>query len=370
MLIGMSEQELEIAVTTTAAAAATVTTIRHVFSLPTQTPKNDHLMPTDVDIDSDRDDNASCYRPVKPLEKPTARVISIAIRLSIFARTRSLRIGRLHFRCVSYSRDFGDNTMVALARAIGRVMRHNFQLHIAWLPLATPFRLGDYGSWRGGVFVPLGNVRDDFGIRIDAIDGGTIALDFVSKGVVLAEVKAQAQAQALSVPIADGEIGLDIRAKSSNSFVIKAPALLSKRISNIAAIASKLKNMRHRDDGPRWRARYKLVTEVFTGKGVTMLATTEADTTISLRGKAKSAHQLLGGQADASMSANKSLGLSFIGAEGPVALRLVRVANRGAIASFGDIDIDDSDLIIAEDSWYEDIIDDPEGTDRGVSSAH
>ena len=258
--------------------------------------------------------------------------------------------------------------MVALARAIGRVMRQNFQLHIAWLPLATPFRLGDYGSWRGGVFIPLGNVVDDFGLTIDVIDGSTIALDFVSKGVILAAVKAQGQGQ--SRPLADGEVGLDIQAKSSNSFVIKAPSLTSRRISNIAAIAAKLKAVRHRDDGPRWRARYKLVTEVFTGKGVTMLATTEANTTISIRGKAKSAQQLLGGQADASVSANKSLGLSFVGAEGPVALRLVRVANRGAIASFGDIDIDDSDLFIAEDSWHENIADDPEDADHGASSAH
>ncbi|HFE45689.1 MAG TPA: hypothetical protein ENJ18_09385 [Nannocystis exedens] len=256
--------------------------------------------------------------------------------------------------------------MVTLARALGRVMRRNFQLHIAWLPLATAFRLGDYGSWRGGVFVPLGNVVDDFGLTLNTIDGGTIALDFVSKGVVVAEVAAEVAAQ--TRPLAEGEVGLNIRAKASNSFIIKAPALVSKRISNVAAIAAKIQDSRHPSRGPRWRARYKLVTEVFTGKGVTMLATTEADTTISLRGVAKTPQQLLDGQADATVSANKSLGLSFVGAQGPVALRIVRIGGRGPIASFSDSELTDNDLIIAEDLWNEDIIDDPENADSEESS--
>ncbi len=245
-------------------------------------------------------------------------------------------------------------------------MRHNFQLHIAWLPLATAFRLGDYGSWRGGVFVPLGNVVDDFGLKLDTIDGGTIALDFVSKGVVVAEVEAQVAAE--TRPFADGEVGLKIKAKNSNSFVIKAPSLVSTRISNVAAIAAKLQDLRHRNQGRRWRARYKLVTELFTGKGVTMLATTEADTTISLRGVAKTPQQLLGGQAEASVSANKSLGLSFVGAEGPVALRLIRVSGRGPIASFSAGISEDDDLVIAENSWHEEIVDDPEDVDGEVSN--
>ncbi len=262
--------------------------------------------------------------------------------------------------------------MVSLARSLGRIMRRNFRLHVAWLPLTTAFRLGDYGRWRGGVFLPLGNVVDDFGVTIDEVEGETIALDFVSEGVVMADVDVAAKAQARK--LADGEVGLQIRAKASKSFVIKAPRLSSTRVGNVAAIAARLDGFRRRDDGPRWRGGYKMVTEVFAGENVTILATLEANTTIELRGEAGTSNDLLDGGVDTTVSADKSLGISFVGAQGPVGLRLVRVRQSGApVASFSggeDLEPSEEELVAYEDAWDGEIVNDPEFDDeRDADSA-
>jgi len=248
-------------------------------------------------------------------------------------------------------------------------MRRNFRLHVAWLPITTAFRLGDYGLWRGGVFLPFGNVVDDFGVTLDEVEGESIALDFVSKGVVLVDAEVGAKGQTTN--LAKGEVGLEVQAKASHSFVIKAPSLVSRRMTNVAAIAAKLDGMRRRDDGPRWRGRYKMVTEVFTGGSVTILATLEADTTIQLRGEATTARDLLDGRVGAAVSADKSLGLSFVGAQGPVGLRLVRVRSSGApIASFSDVGEDETDLILAEEAWDDEIVDDPDSDSERPEDAH
>ena len=260
--------------------------------------------------------------------------------------------------------------MASLARSLGRIMRNNFRLHVAWLPLTTAFRLGDYGRWRGGVFLPLGNVVDDFGVTIEEVEGETIALDFVSEGVVLADLDVAGKAK--TQKIADGEVGLKIQAKSSKSFVIKAPGLTSSRVGNVAAIAAKLDRMRRRDDGPRWFSKYKMVTEVFSGENVTILATLEADTTIELRGRAGTSRDLLDGGVETAVSADKSLGISFVGSQGPVGLRLVRVRQSGApVASFGvDLEEDaEEELIAYEDAWDEEPVDDPEEDDAGAEAA-
>lgn len=261
--------------------------------------------------------------------------------------------------------------MASLARSLGRVMRNNFRLHVAWLPLTTTFRLGDYGRWRGGVFLPLGNVVDDFGVTIEEVEGETIALDFVSEGVVLADVDVAGKAKADKT--ASGEVGLKIAAKASKSFVIKAPELTSSRVGNVAAIAAKLDRMRRRDDGPRWFSKYKMVTEVFSGENVTILATLEANTTIELRGRAGTSRDLLDGGVETAVSADKSLGISFVGARGPVGLRLVRVRQSGApVASFG-LDLEEGAeeeaLIAYEDAWEEEPADDPEGEDEAGAEA-
>lgn len=258
--------------------------------------------------------------------------------------------------------------MASLARALGRVMRKNFRMNAAWLPLTTPFRLGDYGLWRGGVFSPLGNVADDFGVTVDAEDGEPVSLDFESKGVVVVDDEVSASGSTKGANVVDGEVGLVIRASQSQSFVIKAPSLTSRRMTNVAKVADQIDRLRDADKGPPWSWRYKIVTEIFTGDNVTILATIESDTTIRLSGKADTAREILNAAVKADVSADKSLGLSFLGATGPVGLRLARIKNSGRVAvSFAGQDGDDDDdeeilddLVIEEADWDSDPEDDPD----------
>lgn len=234
-------------------------------------------------------------------------------------------------------------------------------MHPAWLPLTSRFELGDFGVWRGGVFTPLGNVRD-FGAAPEIVDGEPVRLDFQSRGVVMVDAGAAAAA---TVKAVDAAVDLAIQCADAESFILQAPVLRSRRIANVAAVAAAVSRASGADGRPRWRSRYKFVTELFTGEQVTILATTEAKTTITLRGRASDPRELLKGGVDAALAADKSLGLSLVGAAGPVGLRLVRIGARGAAVSFDGAPVDDdperaAPPVIAEEAWDDDPEDDPE----------
>lgn len=236
-------------------------------------------------------------------------------------------------------------------------------MHPVWLPLSSEVDLGDFGIWRRGVFTPLGNVRE-FGAEPVIVDGQPVSLDFQSTGVVIVDAKADAAAKIQSA--VEASANLSIHAANAESFILQAPVLTSRRIDNVAAVAAKI----HAADGKsglRWRSRYKFVTEVYSGERVTILATSEAKTTILLRGKAEDPRDLLSGKVDATLSADKSMGLSLVGAAGAVGLRLVRIGVSGVGVSFGvdgEADGDAPPPVIDEDAWDEDPEDDPEDDDE------
>ncbi|MCB9569335.1 MAG: hypothetical protein H6710_19330 [Myxococcales bacterium] len=252
--------------------------------------------------------------------------------------------------------------MVSIARAFDRILRDNFRMNAAWLPLTSSFRLGEYGLWRGGVFQAIGNVADDFGVELREVEGSPVNFDFTSQGVQIIDAGGGAKGQVKSLATVDA--AAEVKAQAASSFVLRAPSLTSRRLENVAAIGARLLDARRRKEGPRWRTRYKLVSEVFVGDAVTILATIEAETTILLRGKASDAKELLSGNVKATVSADKSLGLSLVGASGPVGLRLVRVRPSGVVvASFGE-DLEDAGVeVVPEDRWDQEIVDDPEDDD-------
>ena len=214
---------------------------------------------------------------------------------------------------------------MSIARALARVLRNNFQMHVAWVPVATSFSLGDYGIWRDGVFAPIGNISE-FGVEPQIEGGRDVDLEFISAGSSTTQVAADVRGPVS--PISDAEAEAQIRFGAAHSFVLKVGKLGSTRIANIAEVARLL------DDTRRWSWRYKVVGELFFGEDVLLVATAEHDTTVSLRGKAHALAGLQGGSIGAgiSVSADRHLALNITGGAGPVGLGLFRVRLSGAPA--------------------------------------
>ncbi|MGB1278237.1 MAG: hypothetical protein ACPG77_21000, partial [Nannocystaceae bacterium] len=223
------------------------------------------------------------------------------------------------------------------ARIFNRILRKNFHMHAAWMPVVTDFSLGDYGLFRRGIFVPLGNVRE-FGVDIKKVPGKGAKLDFVSNSASVVHFAGGGQVPGL--PSDDTlDAKLELKFSRAKSFILKAGELTSERIGNIAEIAYALSCARRRKGGPRWRIRYKVVGEVFRGENVTIIATRERNTGISFSGQAGALKQFNAGSVDSSldMALDKQVDMQIRGQAGPVGLGLFRVRVSGLTAvNFGE----------------------------------
>ena len=212
---------------------------------------------------------------------------------------------------------------MSIARALAKVLRDNFHMHVAWVPVATSFSLGDYGIWRDGVFAPIGNISE-FGVVPRIERGRDVNLEFISARSSTTRIDAGVRGPVS--PTSDAEAEAQIHFGAEQSFLIKVGKLGSTRIANIAEVARRL------DDTRRWSWKYKVVGELFVGEDVLLVATSERETTVSLRGKARALAGLQGGSIGGgiSVSADRRLGLNIIGGAGPVGLGLFRVRLSGA----------------------------------------
>ena len=212
---------------------------------------------------------------------------------------------------------------MSLSRALAKILRDNFQMHVAWVPVATSFSLGDYGVWRDGIFAPIGNIRE-FGVEPRIERGRDINLEFISARASTTQIGARGGGPTTVVTEVKAEA--QIRFGAEQSFLIKVGKLSSTRIANIAEVARRL------DDTKRWRWQHKVVGELFVGEDVLLVGTSERDTTVSLKGKASALTGLKGGSIGGglSVSANRQLGLNITGGAGPIGLGLFRVRLSGA----------------------------------------
>lgn len=250
---------------------------------------------------------------------------------------------------------------MSIARALARVLRTNFQMHVAWVPVTTRFSLGDYGLWRDGVFAPIGNISE-FGVEPRIERGREIKLEFMSSRSAAAQVDARVEVPQL--PGLGAETHLHFTA--GQSFLIRVGSLVSTRIANIAEVARRL------DATGRWRWRQKIVGELFVGEDVLLVATSERDTTVSLRGTGKvvvAGHAGVDLGAGVEVRADKQLGLNISGGVGPIGLGLFRVRLSGAPAfdfsgneDAGDTFVNTAGQLVeigAEDRWDAEPEDDP-----------
>ncbi len=242
------------------------------------------------------------------------------------------------------------------ARALGRVFREHFGMHLAWVPLTTSLSLGDYGLWRGGVFVPLGNIAE-FGVSVRRERGRESSLEYTSAGLV--SVGGAAGRAPLVGAGSRGEAQL--RFSQANACVVQVGRLTSERIGNVAEVSRKLSRQRG------WRRRYKIVTELFRGEDVLLLVTSEKDTEIRIRGGLGARGR--GSEGSMEVTASKRLGLEIVGGEGPIGLNVCRVRLGGASAvAFGDledgasepeVETDEAPWELVEESPRDEPLDDP-----------
>jgi hypothetical protein len=207
---------------------------------------------------------------------------------------------------------------MSLARNAARVIRQQLRAHVAWLPLANNFELGDFGVISGGIFTRLGNVRHlgcKFGVRVT--DGAPF--EFRSGGTTEMAIKVDAKGE-LGANV-DAEAGLRIAFAGAESLYLRAAEIKVQEMDELLPVAAVLRNH------SQWRLRYRVIHRLWVGRDAIFITSAESDALIELRGSAEAIAGVQRGRVNLDLKVHNktNVGLDLIGHTGPIALGLFRV---------------------------------------------
>ena len=252
---------------------------------------------------------------------------------------------------------------MSLARKYNVLLKRGLHHYAAWSPVTDDYEVGDFGGFRRGVFVKLGNIRE-FGVPPDARAGSSVAtFSFTSSGAVISRTNAGVAVESFGDD--DTEAKLSIEFKGQNNLFIRTGEISVMEMPSVDAVAYRLQGKRD-PNGRKWKLGWRVVRKVYQAKNPTILVSHVRSTSFALTGTAGVLKQLEIGEAsaDIAVQSNKAQTLQVIGGTGPIALDLfkVRLSGRAGIISFapGQQGEDAQPLEPELDDDWDDDIDDPD----------
>lgn len=208
---------------------------------------------------------------------------------------------------------------MGLAAQFETIVERQLNVHAAWLPITTPYKLGDYGLISDGVFQKLGNIRDEFNVSFTEGTGQDATLSFVSDNTLVVDAGTGAQVNLNQGGSIKGNV--TYKFQNEKSFLVQAPVINVSIIENVNQVAKQLKQA----DG--WRNKFKVVFQVYVAQNPLILSTVEGGTDVTLGGEGSALPQFNIGSASASFSlkTTKELGLNISGKTGVIALGLFKL---------------------------------------------
>lgn len=208
---------------------------------------------------------------------------------------------------------------MGLAAQFESIVERQLNVHAAWLPVTTPFKLGDYGLMSDGVFMKMGNIKDEFNISFTEGTGEEAKLNFVSESTTVVDTSAGAEVTV--DPAIDIKANITYKFEKDKSFLVKAPVINVSIIENVNQVATQLKNV------AGWRNKYKVVFQVYVAKNPLIISTNEGGTEVTIGGEGSAPKQFNVGNASAnfSLKTTKALGLEISGKTGVIALGLFKL---------------------------------------------
>lgn len=224
---------------------------------------------------------------------------------------------------------------MGLAAQFETIIERQLNVHAAWVPVTTPYKLGDYGLISDGVFQKLGNISE-FNVQFTEGTGEDATLSFVSDNTVV--IDSSAGADVTISPSADIKANITYKFQNEKSFLVKAPIINVSVIENVNQVAQQLKKV------DAWRRVYKVVFQVYVAQNPLILSTVTGDTDVTIGGEGSALPQFNIGNASAnfSLKTTKELGLNISGKTGVIALGLFKLSLIGGNVSFLGTEEDDN----------------------------
>ncbi|MCX4240846.1 hypothetical protein [Paraliomyxa miuraensis] len=218
--------------------------------------------------------------------------------------------------------------------------------------MTNTFALGDFGVVSNGLFTRMGNISA-LGVEWSEKTGAPSKLDYHSTSVVTARFEGGATVDVFSdSTTVDAKLVFSF--SHNRTFVLRAAKISSLEIDDILAVAAKL------HQHASWRRRFRFVTRLYSAQNPLFLASREADTTVTISGKAAVLKKVDLGDFDASINfaVNRQLAIEVAGESGVIALGLARVKVTGMAAEAGTA-ASNPQIGVEEDAdWDEDPVDD------------
>lgn len=230
-----------------------------------------------------------------------------------------------------------------------RAIRSQLAAHVAWMPLANIFELGDFGLVRGGIFGKVGNISE-LGVTFTRKTKPGTRFEFRSEGTV--EVRLSGDAE-VNVHAA-GDVGASLKFLFSDekSVLLRAKSVELQEMDDLLAVARAL------HVHPRWRWNYRVVRKIWLAEHGVFIATGAAGANIEFTGAISALEQLYLGNASGEISVKcaTNVGLSLVNQSGPLALGLFRVRLRGdpALIDFGSPGVQPPAFSVDTDEDWED----------------
>jgi len=243
---------------------------------------------------------------------------------------------------------------MSLPRRYNRLLRKQLRHYAAWNPVTDAYEVGDFGAFRGGIFVKLGNISE-FGVDPNPQPGADATkLDFTSDGVTTVRTSGGATVDVFPDQPLEAKLQLSFSGRSS--FYLRSTKLSVAEMPSVDAVAHQLKGRRD-PNGRRWKLRWKVIRKVYTAVDPAILASAQSDASFTLTGKADALKRLeLGhGSADVNVTSTKSDAVTISGGTGPVAMDLFKVRITGS-AGLESV----PELVELDDGWDDEPEDDPE----------
>jgi hypothetical protein len=206
-------------------------------------------------------------------------------------------------------------------RLFDEILKDRVKISAAWYPVTNAFDIGDYGVLSEGIFVKLGNIRNDFAIFPQREAGPPSILNFTSKGTNIVRVAGNIKVEAFDDTNVDSKLRVEF--SRENSFLLKARLTVS-QMANLNQVAY---SIYHHPQWEHWRYKYRVVSATYTGENCALISSTSANSSIELEGKANALKQLdVGAVAVGVGIRNRNeIGLDIVGQSGVVGLSFFKL---------------------------------------------
>ena len=220
---------------------------------------------------------------------------------------------------------------MGLAEAFNDALYDHLTVYAAWFPVVNTIKVGDFGVIEDGVFRQLGNISK-FGVAVSTTPGPAASIDFVSDGTTATKFVAGTQVDRFP-DLGSLDAKLEFEFKRDNACLIRANLSVQEMV-DLQGVAERLKAL------DQWENHFKVVSAIYIGEQCVIIVCKEANTKISISGKADILKQVELGKVEFSPSfeSSKSACFKTIGETGVVGIRLFKLGLLGGVSILGEMD--------------------------------